>query len=158
MNYLKGIPFTLMAVILVTGLSACSQDRQPNTDSEEISAIMFKNPDCKCCDKWAVYLEQHGFSVSVETPDNMQAVKMANNIPYTMGSCHTALIGDYVVEGHVPQEAIRKLLDEQPDAAGIAVPGMPIGSPGMETPGQPAESYNVYLFGGQGNPTVFTKH
>lgn len=110
MNHLKGTSFALMVVFLMAGFSACSQDKQSETESEEISAIMFKNPGCKCCDKWATYLKQNGFSVSIEEPENMPAVKRANNIPYTMESCHTALIGDYVVEGHVPQEDIRKLL------------------------------------------------
>lgn len=158
MNHLKGTLSALMIVFLMFSLSACSEDKQSEAGSEEISAIMFKNPTCQCCDKWAVYLEQNGFSVSVEEPANMSAVKRANGIPYTMESCHTALIGGYVVEGHVPHEDIRKMLEEQPEATGIAVPGMPIGSPGMETPGKPAESYNVYLFGGGGNPTVFSTH
>lgn len=136
--------------------TACSQDKQD--EPEEITAIMFKNPGCQCCDKWASYLQQHGFSVSIEEPQNMPAVKRGNGIPYTMGSCHTALIGDYVVEGHVPQEDIRKLLKEQPDARGIAVPEMPVGTPGMEIPGRPAEAYDVYLFGGEGGTTVFSSY
>ena len=148
--------YALLVVFVTVGLSACSQEKQD--PSGQISVIMFKNPGCQCCEKWASYLKENGFSVSIEAPENMPAVKRQNGVPYTLESCHTALIGDYVVEGHVPQEDIRKLLKEQPEARGIAVPGMPVGSPGMEVPGTQPDSYDVYLFGGDGGPTVFSSH
>lgn len=117
---------------------------------------MYKNPGCQCCTKWAEHLEQNGFEVTEEPTPALAAIKSKYDVPYDLGACHTAIIGDYVVEGHVPAEDIKNLLNKRPDALGLAVPGMPIGSPGME--GTPEESYNVYLFGGQGNPTVYARH
>lgn len=132
-----------------------------NTDAlstgSENSITMYKNPSCQCCDKWANYLEAEGFDVTVEVPQNLDMVKNELGLPYELGSCHTGVIGDYVVEGHVPAEDIRRLMEEKPDAKGISVPGMPIGSPGMEQ-GNRQEPYEVILFDEDGNQSVFAEH
>jgi|CXWK01.1.fsa_nt_gi hypothetical protein len=108
--------------------------------------VVHKNPSCGCCTAWADHLRAHGFDVSeIETGD-MDAVKVAAGVPKDLGSCHTAKIGTYVIEGHVPAHAIDKLLTLNPDATGLAVPGMPLGSPGMN--GEP-EDFEVVLFKGE---------
>ena len=122
------------------------------------SITMYKNATCQCCAKWADYLEENGFDVTEKATNSLQAIKSEQKVPYDMASCHTAIVGDYVVEGHVPAEDIKNLLEEQPDAKGIAVPGMPIGSPGMEVPGRTPESYKVYLFQEDGSREVYAQH
>lgn len=100
----------------------------------EINLTMYHSEGCNCCVKWGEYLEENGVNVSSELVDNIQAVKEENGVPNRLSSCHTAVVDGYVVEGHVPVEDIRRLLGEQPDAIGVAVPGMPPNSPGMDQP------------------------
>jgi hypothetical protein len=91
---------------------------------------IYKDPNCGCCGIWTSYLRARGFKVEVVTTEDMDPIKRKARVPYDLQTCHTAFMGDYVVEGHVPMPAIRKLLDERPKVLGIAVPGMPAGSPG----------------------------
>ena len=109
--------------------------------------VVFRDPTCGCCHKWVDYLTANGFSVSVRdaTRAGMREIKARLGVPADLASCHTAEIGSYVIEGHVPAIAIRRLLAEKPAGRGLAVPGMPIGSPGME--GGTPETYDVLLFG-----------
>lgn len=113
---------------------------------------VFRDPACGCCHKWVEHLTADGFSVAVQDAPSMKAVKARLGVPAELASCHTAQIGGYVVEGHVPARAIRRLLAEKPQGHGLAVPGMPIGSPGME--GGTPEVYDVVLFG-SGAPRIF---
>lgn len=108
---------------------------------------VFRDPDCGCCGAWVDYLLRQGFIVEARLERNMAAVKRRLGVPDALASCHTAVIGGYVVEGHVPAEPIRRLLAERPAWIGISVPGMPIGSPGMEVPGQAPEPFAVTAFG-----------
>jgi hypothetical protein len=106
-----------------------------------------KDPWCGCCTGWARHLEQAGFAVDVEEIEEMEAVKDNLGVPAELRSCHTATIEGYVIEGHVPAEAIFALLDQRPPVTGLSVPGMPIGSPGMEGPtGSEPEQYDVVAF------------
>ncbi len=127
-------------------------------DTHEMT--VYKTPWCGCCSAWIKHMEMHGFEVTVKDEENLGPLKSALSVPTHLQSCHTAKVGNYVVEGHVPASDVLKLLEEQPDAVGIAVPGMPIGSPGMEM-GSHSEAYEVFLFGqdaaGQ-TETVFSKH
>ena len=109
--------------------------------------LVHKDPNCGCCEAWVEHLRTAGFSVDVANTSEINRVKVRVGIPTELASCHTARIGRYVLEGHVPVSAVRKLLTEQPAAIGLAVPGMPIGSPGMEVPGTPPDAYEVVLFG-----------
>lgn len=118
--------------------------------------VMYKNPGCQCCTEWAEYMEQAGFEVTENPTDQLAAIKADQGIPYNMASCHTAIVGDYVVEGHVPVEDVKRLLREQRDVRGIMVPGMPQGSPGMESPNP--EPYKVYLLGDDGRVAVYAEH
>ena len=99
--------------------------------SEPVHVQMYKNPQCGCCEEYAKYLRQHGFKVTVTPSHNMSAISRKNGVPERLAGCHTALVGGYVVEGHVPVGAINKLLTERPSIIGISLPGMPEGSPGM---------------------------
>ncbi|MEX0845399.1 MAG: DUF411 domain-containing protein [Balneolaceae bacterium] len=126
--------------------------------SDKTEIVMYKNAGCQCCTKWGDHMKEGEFKVEeVPTPVLMQ-VKHENGISRELASCHTAIVDGYVVEGHVPIEDVRRLLKEKPDAIGIAVPGMPIGSPGMETPGRAPESYEVLLVHNDGTTSVYSSH
>lgn len=109
-------------------------------DTDEPVTI-YASPTCGCCHEYEPYLQEHGLTVKLENVDDVNAVKAKFDIPEEAWSCHTAVIGDYFVEGHVPVEAIQKLLDEKPKIDGIALPGMPLGSPGMN--GEKAGPFEV---------------
>ena len=117
--------------------------------------IVWKDPNCGCCEKWIAHMRESGFSLSVVTTDKMDAIKAARRVPDDMQSCHTALIEGYVIEGHVPAGDIRRLISERPTAKGLAVPGMPASAPGMDRPG---EHYDVMLFGVPFGDTVYAHH
>jgi hypothetical protein len=99
-----------------------------------------------------------GFTVEVEDVSDMASIKDRHGVPGELSSCHTAVIGDYLVEGHVPADDVKRLLAEAPEAAGLAAPGMPIGSPGMEVEGQPAQPFDVLTFTTDGRSQVFARH
>lgn len=120
-----------------------------------LSLKVFKDPNCKCCDAWIEHLKAHGFTVTVGEASRMRDVKARFGVPAGLSSCHTGEISGYVIEGHVPAHAIQRLLAEKPAAIGLAVPGMPLGSPGMEG-GSPVE-YNVILFA-QDRQEVFGRY
>lgn len=124
-----------------------------SSDPNEI--VMYKNEGCQCCTKWGNHMEQAGFTVTEQPTERLAAIKMERGVPYTMGSCHTAIVNGYVIEGHVPVADVKRLLEEQPEARGLAVPNMPAGSPGMESPNP--EPYNVYLIGKDGNSTIYSQ-
>lgn len=141
------------AIIVIAGgaiwyIIGNAQQREAGEGTSQV--VMYKNPGCQCCTAWAVHMEENGFTVREEPRQDMPAVKANYGVPYTMASCHTAVIGDYVVEGHVPASEVKRLLKEQPDAQGLAVPGMPVGSPGMEQGGR-SEPYDVMLFSDSGS-------
>lgn len=95
---------------------------------------IFRSESCQCCSRWAAYMEQAGFPLKDRPTTGLKLLKQRWNVPPSEYSCHTAVIDGYLIEGHVPVEAVRRLLDERPRALGLSVPGMPVGSPGMEGP------------------------
>jgi hypothetical protein len=119
---------------------------------------VYKSPTCGCCSKWVDHVREGGLAAKVTelSDDALASLKEKHGIPRTAQSCHTSLIGGYVVEGHVPVHEIHRLLKEKPAVAGIAVGGMPVGSPGMEVPGRAAQTYNVITFDKQGAVKVFS--
>lgn len=119
--------------------------------------VMYKDPNCGCCGKWAEHMRSAGFAVKEVASARMDLVKQEAGVPETLGSCHTAKVGGYVVEGHVPAADVRRMLAEKPAIRGLSAPGMPLGSPGMEGP-YPAERYDVVSFDAQGRSAVFSKH
>jgi len=116
---------------------------------------VYKDPGCECCARWVKHLSANGFVVSVHDVQNMDEIKRTMNVPPSLESCHTAVVDKYVVEGHVPADVIKKFLAEKPSMLGLAVPGMPTGSPGME--GGRAERYNVVAFDRSGTSRVYAK-
>lgn len=116
---------------------------------------VYKRADCGCCGKWVEHIEQHGFHVDARNVEDVWPIKEQLGVPERLGSCHTAVIAGYVVEGHVPADIIRKMLRERPQIAGIAVAGMPIGSPGMEGDGSRRDRYDVIAIGRDGSTSVY---
>jgi hypothetical protein len=143
------------SVLLAVVLSGCSR-----TTAEPAlpGVVVHKTATCGCCKVWVERLRGAGFQVEVRDVDNLNSVKQRVGIPYGMGSCHTAEVGGYFVEGHVPMDDIKRLLRERPDAKGITVPGMPAGSPGMEVPSGEVQPYEVMLIGRDGTPSVYSRH
>lgn len=121
-----------------------------------IEATMYKNPTCSCCETYAAYLERNGFEVTVVPSNDLTQISQEAGVPASLQGCHTIKIGDYVVEGFVPAVAVKRMLAERPAITGIAVPGMPMGEPGMEmTPLQdPLTSYAFIK--GSSEPTVYS--
>jgi len=121
--------------------------------------VVFKSPTCGCCEDWITYLRANGFTVKVSDVGNA-AARRRLGIPQQLGSCHTGEVGGYAVEGHVPAREILRLLQERPAAAGVAVPGMPIGSPGMDGPayGNRRDPYDVLLVARDGSTRVFQSY
>lgn len=117
---------------------------------------VYKSATCGCCKKWVTHMRDAGFKVMTHNRQDMNQIKQTYGVEYKNRSCHTAVIEDYVLEGHVPAEDIQRLLDERPAVAGLAVPGMPMGSPGME--GKYSDPYDVIAFEKSGKNTVFSKH
>ena len=116
---------------------------------------VYKDPNCGCCAKWVEHLQENGFKVEVMDMPDLSAVKSKYGVTSELQSCHTAVVGDYAIEGHVPADLIRKMLTEKPAIAGLAVPGMPSGSPGME--GATKERYDVLTFDRAGRTTVYAQ-
>jgi len=112
------------------------------------SILVHKDPNCGCCAGWVQHLKAAGFAVTVKETGNLQVVRKRLRVPADLAACHTAEVDGYVLEGHVPAIAVRRLLEKRPAATGLAVPGMPVGSPGMEG-GEP-QRYDVVLFGASG--------
>jgi hypothetical protein len=115
---------------------------------------VYKSPTCGCCAKWVEYMEANGFTAAVTNMPDVTPVKASNGLPPRLSSCHTTLIAGYVIEGHVPVSDIRRLLKEKPPIAGLAAPGMPAGSPGMDVPNSPA--YDIIAFDKTGKTSVYS--
>jgi hypothetical protein len=120
--------------------------------------MVHKSPTCGCCMVWVKHLEAAGFSVKTQDSNDMGAIKSRLGVPADKGSCHTAVVGGYFIEGHVPAADIKRLLAEKPDAKGLTVPGMPLGSPGMEVPDGTVQPYAVELVGRDGKTRVYSRH
>jgi len=117
--------------------------------------IVYKDPGCECCTKWVKHMSANGFVVSVRDVGNIDEIKRTMNVPAALQSCHTGLLGKYIIEGHVPADIVKKFVAGNPKSLGLAVPGMPAGSPGMEGGG--AVHYDVVEFNRDGSNRVFAK-
>lgn len=144
--------------LLVLGLSAVAATAAPALEAGALPVVeVFRNPSCGCCGAWAEHLQAAGFDVKITAVEDTSVVRKRHGLPERLRSCHTAVVAGYVVEGHVPANDIKKLLAMRPLAIGLAVPGMPAGSPGMEA-GSRRDRYQVLLVDKQGREQVFAAH
>lgn len=127
---------------------------QPPVGAAEV--VVYKSPTCGCCAAWIDHLRENGYSVAVHDRQDMHPIKTEFGVPRRLQSCHTAKVNGYLIEGHVPAEDITRLLREKPQVAGLAVPGMPMGSPGMEGPRK--DPYDVLTFQQDGETAVYASH
>lgn len=139
----------LVALPLAMATASCARPAEAGP-----VVTVYKSPTCGCCANWVDHLEEHGFAVQVVDQPDVMPVKRQYGVPDVLASCHTGVVDGYAIEGHVPAEVIRQLLAERPDVKGIAVPGMPIGSPGMEM-GDHVEPYEVFTFDETGPRDVY---
>jgi len=142
--------------MFAAGMAACVSLLAAASWAGGPKLTVYKSPTCGCCSKWIEHLEVNGFEVESENRGDMPIVKAKNGVPAQMASCHTAIVEGYVIEGHVPAEDISRLLDERPALSGLAVPNMPIGSPGMEGPNP--ERYQVLGFDSEGRVVSYATH
>ncbi|MEO7367296.1 MAG: DUF411 domain-containing protein [Gemmatimonadaceae bacterium] len=172
----------VFAVIVMTGIAGCSNGPEPEDRSSGTRTVtahpvadgatagattvasnsdalipikVYKDPDCGCCKEWVKHLEANGFKVETMDMPDLSLLKEKYGVKRELQACHTAIVGDYVVEGHVPADVIKKMLKEKPAIAGLAVPGMPMGSPGMDGPAR--ERYSVLTFDHAGRTTVYAQ-
>ncbi|WP_422506727.1 DUF411 domain-containing protein [Stenotrophomonas sp. GZD-301] len=152
-------------------LAACAQPPAPVTvvaaadalaDAAPASPaghmVVHKSANCGCCGIWVDHVRGAGFSVEVRDTDDLMTVKQRLGVPLDKAACHTAEVGPYIVEGHIPATDIQRLLRERPLARGLLLPGMPAGSPGMEMPGMAVPAYTVELLGRDGRTAPFSRH
>lgn len=147
-------------VASLVGVALLASAYVPATRPAEASAVtvtVFKDANCGCCKSWVEHLRSHAFTVVARDTSDLSGIKRTARVPQRLGSCHTAFVNGYVVEGHVPAADIQRLLKEKPKIAGIAVAGMPAGSPGMEV-GDRKDPYEVVAFTRDGRTQVFAKH
>ena len=149
------ISVVLMAALVSIGGSALAQ-RAASGAAPMVQ--VYKSPTCGCCANWVKHLQQHGFRTQVTDMENVADIKAQRGVPARAQSCHTAVVDGYVIEGHVPATDVQRLLKERPAVLGLAVPGMPIGSPGMEVPNMKPQPYDVLAFDKQGQLRVFASH
>lgn len=148
------ISVAVLAAVLGVPGPAAAQQKAPAAE-KPIAAEVFLTPTCGCCGKWVQHLEGAGFKVKRTVTTELDAVPARQRVPSQLRSCHTAVVGKYLVEGHVPADLIKRLLREKPDVLGIAVPGMPIGSPGMEGPNP--RPYSIISFKADGTTAEFAR-
>ena len=146
----KAIAGIIVAAGVLAGGLAAAQRPAPVVE-------VYKSPTCGCCANWVKHLEAHGFRTRVTNVDDMTTVKTKQGVPARLSSCHTGVVNGYTLEGHVPAADVQRLLKDKPAVVGLAVPGMPIGSPGMEA-GSTVQRYDVLAFTRQGETKVFASY
>jgi hypothetical protein len=151
-------------VIRVSGLVAMGvaggrlAAQVPGSSAKPTPITIYKSSSCECCAKWVAHVRDDGFEPTVHDEEDMDAIKAQLGVPVGVRSCHTALVGQYLIEGHVPASDIRRLLGQQPRVAGLAVPGMPSGTPGMAQPGAKIAGFEVVAFQLDGTTRTFARY
>jgi hypothetical protein len=157
--------FAVISALLA--LVACGQSAAPpapapsetsNVHGDLPSITVYKTATCSCCKAWVSHLREAGFPVEARDVANLGPIKERVGVPHGMGSCHTAEVGGYFVEGHVPAEDIKRLLAQHQRAKGLVVPAMPVGSPGMEHPSGKVQPYDVFIIDVDGSKSVYAHH
>ena len=146
-------------VLSITGAATLSVVLQSSARATPVlpPVTAYRNPGCGCCEQWSERMKQAGFAVTMSDDPALDDRRAALGIPAALAGCHIAMVGNYVIEGHVPPEDILSFLAAKPDARGLAVPGMPMGSPGMEMGGA-ADPYDVLIFTADGASKVYASH
>jgi hypothetical protein len=151
---------TLVALVAAVGTLALTtatvRDARSENAAKKPTITVYKDPNCGCCKNWIQYLARHGYQVDAKDSPDMPGIKQSLGVPAGLTSCHTAVVNGYLIEGHVSAEDIDKLLAQKPKIAGLAVPGMPMSSPGMDGPR--TKAYQVLAFDKNGKTTVFATH
>ena len=142
-------------LLLLLGAPLFAAPAQKTAVPAAVTGTVWLTPTCGCCGKWVEHMQAAGFKLTREVTTNLDAVPARTRVPEQLRSCHTARVGQYLLEGHVPADVVRQLLKEKPKIAGIAVPGMPAGSPGMEGPN--ARPYSIVAFRADGTSYEFAK-
>jgi hypothetical protein len=142
-----------LSVVLI-GAVATLVGQQPQKPAVDV----YKSATCGCCSKWVEHLQANGFTVRTTNREDLADLTAKHRVPRRVQSCHMGIVNGYVVEGHVPAADVQRLLKERPAIVGLAVPGMPIGSPGMERPGRKAQPFDVLAFDKDGQTRVFASH
>lgn len=156
---------SILALLIATALAAACSHSAGDSDATAAqpatalpAMIVHKSESCGCCGTWVTHVKQAGFPVEVRNEDNLQPIKERLGVPAGKGSCHTAEVDGYLIEGHVPAADIQRLLRERPDARGLVLAGMPLGSPGMEAPDGSAEAFTVELVARDGSTRPYSHH
>ncbi|PSQ99804.1 MAG: CopG family transcriptional regulator [Bacteroidetes bacterium SW_11_64_17] len=148
--------FGIGVVLAALGVGAYMQFG-PSSSEDLPPVTVYKSPSCNCCAEWITHMKEQDFPVEIKSRFNVKPVKKQVGLPSSLAACHTAVVDSYVVEGHVPAQEVKQLLRETPDVRGLAVPGMPVGSPGMER-GDRVEPYEVVTFTPSGETSVFAQY
>lgn len=148
----KQLLWVLGGIVLLAGGAFLSQ--KPAVATE---LVVYKSPSCGCCTEWVKHMQDNGFTVKVHDQNDVSPIKKQAGVPRNLQSCHTAKVGDYVIEGHVPASDVKRLLQEKPNVVGLTAPGMPHGSPGMDM-GPRKDPYDVMTFTHSGKTAVFASH
>lgn len=151
----RGLIARLIAVGMMVAIALLGPSTAQAQTATELT--VYRSPTCNCCGHWVDHMQAAGFTVENVVTDDMEAIKDQYGVPEALASCHTALVEGYVIEGHVPASDVQRLLSERPAVLGIAAPGMPVGSPGMET-GDRVDPYTVVSFNANGDTATFAEH
>ena len=146
---------TFAALLLAISSPGPLAAQKKAAPAQKLEAKVYLTPTCGCCSKWTDHLKDAGFAVTREVTSQLESVPERQRVPAKVRSCHTAVVGKYLVEGHVPADVVKQMLKEAPEIVGIAVPGMPIGSPGMEGPNP--RSYSIVAFKADGSTYEFAR-
>lgn len=151
--------FASVAAVAVAGLlTFAATGLRADSHSDLPVITVYATPTCGCCKGWMQHMRENGFEVKEIYQNDLSAIRAEYDVPAEMTSCHMGVIDGYAIEGHVPASAVKRILDERPDAVGLSVPGMPIGSPGMEMPNGMKQPFEVYTFTASGPKGVFEYH
>lgn len=145
-------------LLQIAGVAAAATAWRSSADAQtKVPIVVYKDPSCGCCHQWVEHMNANGFVASVKDTSELNAVKRAHKVAQPLWSCHTALVGNYVIEGHVPAADVKRLLAQQPKGiVGLTIPGMPSSAPGMDM--KPFVPYTVLTFDATGRTTIFARH
>lgn len=157
---MKKLAVLLSGVLFLASVDSYAEsiwDKPTETMEKPVDIVVYRSPSCGCCGKWLQHLQQHQFNVQDIVTDDMDSIKVKYGVPQNLASCHTAVVNGYVIEGHVPAGDIKTLLKNKPHVAGISVPGMVTGTPGMEM-GDRMDPFSVISFDKDGKTQIFNSY